>query len=246
MIDSVNVRNPTGIKFTQEQIDESFRERYWMFATRYGLQYYVSGRFATANRFTPVCANLLHHAVELLLKACLSYDDPLDMILKYGDWKKGYGHNILLLWTAFKERRPAAVPAEFDAIIEALHEFEDIRYPENLIRNGARISIGLFVVEEPIQSNDQMLEPSYVLMLPQIDRLVGLLFEASHANPEVFLREITDEQGLKYYEIVKTTLFGRPAPGALPTSVRQSQEMIGDGNLRGSARKERGSEDGVA
>ncbi len=57
--DAVNARNPTSIKLTQEQMDKSFRESYWAFAIRYGLQYYVAGRFATANRFTPVCANLL-------------------------------------------------------------------------------------------------------------------------------------------------------------------------------------------
>ena len=114
--DSVNPRNPTGIKLTQEQMDESFRERYWAFAIRYGLQYYVAGRFATANRFTPICAN-----------------------------------------------------------------------------------------------NGQGPEPSYNLSLPPIDRLVGLLFKASNANPKAFLHEITDEQGMgsTYYQMIKASLFGR-------------------------------------
>ena len=135
--DSVNARNPTGIRSTQEQMDKSFRQMYWACAIRYGLQYYISGRFATANRFTPICANLLHHAIELLLKACLSYDDSLETIEKYGHREKGYGHNILLLWDAFKKRQPAPGPVEFDAIVAALHDFEEIRYPEKLIRNGA-------------------------------------------------------------------------------------------------------------
>ena len=50
--DSLNTRDPTGIRFTQEQMDESFRQSYWALAIRYGLQYYVAGRFATAHRFT--------------------------------------------------------------------------------------------------------------------------------------------------------------------------------------------------
>ena len=169
--DSVNARNPTGIKFTQEQMDESFRQSYWDFAIRYGLQYYVAGRFATANRFTPICANLLHHAVELLLKACLSYDDSRETIEKYRDKKGGYEHNILLLWDVFKKRQPAPGPVEFDAIVAALHDFEEIRYPENLIRNGAIIRINPFV-EEPIRADGQVPERSYNLTLPQIDRLV--------------------------------------------------------------------------
>jgi hypothetical protein len=60
--------NPTGITLTQNQKDESMREGYWSHAIRYGLEYCVTGRFATAHQFTPVGANILHHAVELLLK----------------------------------------------------------------------------------------------------------------------------------------------------------------------------------
>ncbi len=207
--DSVNTRNPTGIRLTKEQMEGSFRESYWESAIRYGLQYYVAGRFATANRFTPVCANLLHHAVELLLKACLSYDDSYETINKY-HFKKVYGHDILLLWGAFKKRQPTPVPTEFDAIVAALHDFEEIRYPEELIRNGAIIRINLFV-EEPTRVNGQAPERSFSLTLPPIDRLVGLLFKASNANPEAFLYEITDEQGTgsTYYQMIKTTLFGR-------------------------------------
>ena len=210
--DSVNARNPADMKFTQEQQDEFFRGRYWSSAIDYGLQYYVAGRFATANRFTPVCANLLHHAVELLLKACLSNDDSRETIENYGDRKRGYGHNILLLWDAFKEKQTAPVPVEFDAIVAALHDFEEIRYPEKLIQNGARITINP-LVDEPICDNGNEPEPSYSLSLPSIDRLMGLLFEASHANPKAFLHEIVDEQGLgsTYYEKIKTTLFGRAA-----------------------------------
>src|SRR2546423_1086905 len=100
--DALNTRDPMRIELTQEQMHESFRQSYWALAIRYSLQYYVAGRFATAQRFTPICANLLHHAVELLLKACLSRDDPLETIEKYGHRKKGYEHDILLLWDAFK------------------------------------------------------------------------------------------------------------------------------------------------
>ncbi len=207
--DSVNTRNPAGIRLTQAQMDESFRGHYWRSAIRYGLQYYVAGRFATANRFTPVCANLLHHAVELLLKACLSIDDSVETINKY-HFKSLYGHDIRLLWGAFKKRQPTPVPTEFDAIVAALHDFEDIRYPEELIRNGAMININIFV-EEPTRANGQEPERSYNLTLPQIDRLMGLLFKASNGDPTFFLHEITDEQGTgsTYYQRMKATLFGR-------------------------------------
>jgi hypothetical protein len=213
--DSVSDRNPTGIVLTQAQKDEMFRSGYWDLAIRYGLQYYVAGRFATAHHFDSVSANLLHHGVELLLKACLAHDDPPEAIRKYGDWKV-YRHDIRLLWTEFKGRCAKSdpvvpVPAEFDAIIDGLHAFEGIRYPEKLLETGATISVDIFDVEDPIWSGNQGPEPTYRLKLPQIDSLMGLLFKASHANEDVFLPHVTNEQGLTYYQNVKATLFGRPA-----------------------------------
>jgi hypothetical protein len=208
------VSNPTGIVLTQEQKDHSMREGYWDHAIRYGLEYYVAGRFATAQQFTPVSANILHHAVELLLKACLAHDDPLEKILEYRHRKKGYGHDIVKLWREFKARQSVPVSAEFDPIIEGLHAFEDIRYPETLIREGATISIGIFEVENPILRNGQVPPDLYVLMLPQIDRLMGLLFDASGANPPAFLPRVTDDnQALVYYNMLRPTLFGRATVG---------------------------------
>jgi hypothetical protein len=211
---AVDDRNPTGIVLTQEQKDHSAREGYWMHAIEYGLDYYVAGRFATAHHFTPVSANILHHAVELLLKACLAHDDPLDKIVEYWHPKKGYGHDIVRLWQAFKARQMTPVPPDYDAIIESLHAFEDIRYPETLIRDGATISIGIFEVEgPPILENGRVPENAYSLMLPQIDRLMGLLFDASGANPAAFLPRVTnDKQALIYYDMVRPTLFGRLPP----------------------------------
>jgi hypothetical protein len=101
------------------------------------------------------------------------------------------------------------VPAEFDAIVEGLHAFEAIRYPEKLIETGATIFVDIFDVEEPVLSRNQGPEPMYRLKLPQIDSLMALLFGASHANPPAFLPYVTGNQGTIYYDKVRTTLFGR-------------------------------------
>ena len=93
-------------------------------------------------------------------------DDPLEKIREYGHVKRGYGHDIVRLWQEFKTRQLAPVAAEFDAIIEGLNAFEDIRYPETLIREGATISIGIFEVDDPIGSNGQIPEKLYVLHAP--------------------------------------------------------------------------------
>jgi hypothetical protein len=214
----VDARNPTGITITQAQKDAWMREGYWDHAIRYGLDYYVAGRFAAAHRFTPVSANILHHAVELLLKACLAHDDPLERILEYWHPKKGYGHDIVRLWLEFKARQTVPVPAEADAIINSLHAFEDIRYPETLIRDGAMILVDIFDVPEVQTQSTQMKEPTYRLKLPQIDRLMGLLFDASGANPPAFLPRVTDDkQALFYYDKLRSTLLGRPAIAAAAT-----------------------------
>jgi hypothetical protein len=209
---TVDARNPTGITLTQAQKDRLMREGYWDHAIRYGLEFYVAGRFAIAHGFTPVGANILHDGVELLLKACLAHDDPLDRILDYWHPKRGYGHDIVRLWQDFKARRDSPVPAEFDAVVEALHAFRDIAYPEKLIRDGAMILIDIFDVPELPSNGNQGREPMYRLKLPQIDRLMGVLFDASGANPPAFLPRVTDDKrALFYYDKLRSTLFGRPA-----------------------------------
>jgi len=207
---AVNDRNPTGMVLTQEQKDELEREGYWDHAIRYGLEYYVSGRFATAHGFISVNANILHHGAELLLKACLAEDDPIGKIRLYGNRNEGYFHDIVQLWQEFKSRQTVPPPVEFDAIVEGLHEFEHIRYPEFLIRNGAMIRIDIFDVETPPDENPDMREKKYALKLPQIDRLMGLLLAASAANESFFLSRITnDKQAMIYYNMIRPTLFGR-------------------------------------
>jgi hypothetical protein len=202
-------RNPTGIELTQEQRDRSFQESYWSHAIRYGIQYYVAGRFAAASAFTPVLANLLHHAVELLLKACLAYDDPVERIRKYGSSKDGYGHNLPLLWKEFKSRNAIAARPEFDRIIDALHRFEEIRYPEQLIDDGAIININIFAVDSQPLDERRAEHPAYSLSLPEVDELMGLLFISTRCNREVFLAEVNDERRRLYYDTLTTSLFGR-------------------------------------
>jgi len=150
------------------------------------------------------------------LKACLARDDSLDTIREYG---KRYGHNIKRLWREFKLRQSVPVPKEFDAIISSLHKFERIRYPDKLIREGGLITIDVFDVDSPNNANGQIREKKYALKLPKIDRLMGLLFAASAANPPFFLQQIeNDKQAMIYYDMVRPTLFGRQKDPDCPAS----------------------------
>lgn len=204
-----DIRNPTGIEFSQEQQDQVFRTGYREHAVRYGTQYYVAGRFAAASGFSPVLANLLHHAVELFLKACLAVDDPADKIRQYGNPKTGYRHNLPRLWVEFKKRNTAVVRPEFDRLIEALHKFEVIRYPESLINDGATISIDIFVGIGHLQDEHKEEQTSYRLSLPEVDELMGLLLVSTRCDRELVLAEVNDERRRCYYDTLMTSLFGQ-------------------------------------
>ena len=173
----------------------------------------MSGRFSTAGGSMPVCANLLHHAIELMLKACLARDDPRDVIEKYG-FKSSYGHMLPTLWVEFKNRNSSKSYSEFDEIIVALHKFEDIRYPEKLIKNGAAITIDPFENEHPTVVTGTDPTERYSLTLPPIDRLMKSLFDATRTNLAFFSPEIEtfDRREALYYPIVKATILGRTPP----------------------------------
>jgi hypothetical protein len=204
-----DARNPTGSLLTPEQLEEFFRTGYWDHAIRYGIQYYVAGRFAAASGHVPIVANLLHHAVELFLKACLAYDDPAGRIREYAHTKKGYRHNLPLLWAEFRKRNPSLDHPEFDRIVEELHKFEEIRYPERLIETGATIVINIFAVGTTDTTSPVNDPKRYVLNLYEVDALMGLLFEATRCNRELYLTFVDDERRRLYYDTVATTLFGR-------------------------------------
>jgi hypothetical protein len=214
---AVDDRNPLGVKLTQKQLDESERESYRYHAVEYGLDYYIAGRFSIAHRSMSVGASILHHAVEMLLKACLAKDDPIETIREYG-YRERYGHNLSRLWQEFRARNRLPLSTEFDATIQGLHEFEAIRYPDKMIREGAQIRMDIFDVDNPPSTNAQMPEKLYALKLPQVDRLMGLLFPASGMNPLIFLpRFENDKLSMIYYDMVRQTLFGRSKP-PLPKS----------------------------
>jgi len=135
--------NPTGIKLTQAQLDDSFKSSYWDHAIRTGAFYYISGRYSVIAGFLVVQANILHHGVEMFLKAILSRADMPERIRQYGHQKKGYGHSLVRLWQELKARNPAIDFTSHDGTVAALDKFEDIRYPEELVSGGAQIVVNI-------------------------------------------------------------------------------------------------------
>jgi hypothetical protein len=102
---------------------------------RLGMQYYVAARSAAIAGLIPVCGNLFHHTIEMFLKASLSQTKSLKEL-------KDLKHGLKPLWHAFKAEFSTAKLEEFDKLIEELDAFERIRYPDNVISDGAAMHLG--------------------------------------------------------------------------------------------------------
>jgi hypothetical protein len=138
-----------------------------------GLQYFVVARFAASEgvALSPVSGTLFHHAVEMLLKGKLCRT------------LQRKTHDLPWLWDKFKTEVADPSLTEFDFIVNELHKFEDIRYPENIVVHGMTCSIG-FGKRTPVQSKQR--EPRYELFVGELDGLVKRIFTASSTNPEAF------------------------------------------------------------
>src|SRR5438552_4056921 len=75
-----------------------------------GLEYYISGRYAIFSGLTYVSGNLLHHAIEMLLKGNLLSYFSLDEL------RSQFRHDIKKLWREFKTHSSVSL-AKFDNVI---------------------------------------------------------------------------------------------------------------------------------
>ncbi len=131
-------------------------------------QYYVAGRAAAIAGLAPVYGNLLHHAVEMYLKAAIARTLSLHAL-------KGIGHQLESLWRAFKKAEGTARLEQFDATITALEAFEEIRYPDKALQTGI-----LSDVMGPSQhgsgilvgGSSQRKPPTYRVRVAEVDQLV--------------------------------------------------------------------------
>lgn len=88
------------------------------------LQYHVAGRSAYFAYSMPVAGNLLHHAVEMLLKYLLLQNGFTARQLK-----NKFRHNLKRLWRETK--RVAGNPdlKAYDPVIARIAAMEELRYP---------------------------------------------------------------------------------------------------------------------
>lgn len=145
-----------------------------------GLQYYAAGRLSAIASFIPVSGNLLHHAVEMLLKGHLSRRLTLAQL-------KGLSHRLGDVWEKFKRDVKDSGLDDLDQVVAALDRFEEIRYPDRIVSQGMFGSISIFAPPpkaESMQGAPSL--PAYELVLEEVDRLVRAIFEKSLVNPRFF------------------------------------------------------------
>lgn len=158
----------------------------------YAIQYYASARYAHFAKLTPVAGNLFHHAAELMLK---------HRLLKRFTWeelKDNYHHSLEKLWTEYKTDVADPALDRFNPVIAGLHRFEEIRYPEKLIRHGGSLHLAMKRQHISQPRIETVPVPSYDVALDEIDDLMLALFSSVnlkalsyffHCDAEYLLKE---------------------------------------------------------
>ena len=142
----------------------------------------------------PVSANLLHHAVEMFLKGCL-----VQRVGFKGLPRGRNGHDLNALWLKFQRHYDYPSLDRFTPVIADLHNFEKIRYPENLITGGGSLGIGFPSGARHVQLQGPKV-PEYQIAVEDIDSLVKTLFELGSVNPNFFQSLLNQEHARKYFK----------------------------------------------
>ena len=88
------------------------------------LQYYIAGRSACFAYSMPVAGNLLHHAVEMVLKHLLA-----EKGLTENELRHKFRHDLKKLWRATKNSLADPSLNTYDSIIRKIARMHDVRYP---------------------------------------------------------------------------------------------------------------------
>ena len=152
------------------------REEFYSLA----IQYYVIARFGAFAGFLPVSGNLFHHAIEMFLKGHLSSKLDLTEL-------KGLGHRLQDIWVRFRADVSDVTLDRYNAVIAELDSFELIRYPDDIVARGMSASIDLKrSAISSVTLAPGRPEPSYKIVVEDVDRLVEAIFEKSSVNSKFF------------------------------------------------------------
>ena len=158
-------------------------ERYFTLAT----QYYVCARAAAFAKVLPVCGNQFHHCIEMYLKGYLSGTLSSDDL-------KDLKHNLRRIWQRFKSLLNDPKLDKYDVRIKQLDKFEEIRYPDRIVRKGMFASVSIKRPSQPASMSGRSAQPrGYHLVVEELDELVKVIFDKCSLNPDFFFSKLGPE-----------------------------------------------------
>jgi hypothetical protein len=169
----------TMFEYSAAEVEAMRREAADHEFMRLGMQYYIAARAAgVVAGLLPVCGNLYHHSIEMFLKSRLAQTYSLN------DLKYKFGHKLPKIWKAFKKEFPASGLSQFDQTIQDVEKYDEIRYPDNVVKRGAQMIVD-YRGEIPVHNTTtpQRQEPVYKFYYDDVDRLIGEIFRISSRNP---------------------------------------------------------------
>jgi len=148
------------------------------------LGYYASGRLAfRAGAGSLVSAQLLHHAIEFVLKATLARHTTLS------DMKK-FGHRLPDLFGAAEARSAELRSDDHRATAALLHELWELRFPDRILSEGM-LSFTAGELTDRRRSEALSGNPDgYFLELAQIDRLFCTAFRSTGLTSAAFTQRL--------------------------------------------------------
>ncbi len=169
------IYDETRCRMTAGNEDDKFREWFFSLAT----QYYVAGRLAAIDGIVPVYGNLFHHAVEMYLKGALVGTLSVKQMRN-----PPYKHDLNALWDSFKAKEADPALHAFTPTIAALHEFDSIRYPEQIVAKGMMVNI-VWAREDVAQViGKATMPPKYEFVINDVDGLVIEILCRASRNPK--------------------------------------------------------------
>ena len=170
-----------------------------------GMGYYVAGRYAAYSHFGIVTGLLCHHAIEMFLKGKLVEPLGRDVL------KNKLCHNLPKIWEKFKAEVGGEPLDQFNETIRKLHEFEDIRYPDQIVDKGGMVTVttgGGAPSDSPTPTDEAVSGLSYTLVLSEIDALARAIFQAAGIDPDFFTRSMKNNRHALEFLEKNNAIFG--------------------------------------
>jgi len=172
-------------------------------------EYYLSGRFAAINRLR-IAPNLMHHAVELLIKYTLLKQKPAPQQSDGArDLQGRYRHDLRALWAAYKPSVAQADLGRFDPVIADLDRWEKLRYGGFPSGVPVTMIFDRSTTRGPRTSDGAGPQDVYVFALQEVDDLYAAMISAGNINPPALgLRYQTLPVVREWYEQENQHVFG--------------------------------------